>query len=342
LAGPVCGENSSATAKLSADGSTLLFGTYLDNCGVPGIAVASDGSIYAGVSPTQGGDTTSVLHLTNPNPAAISLDQIWNAFSGDASAVVGGGLFTLATSGFQPSAVNLGINPSQNLPLELSGVQVKFDGVPAAILSTAPGQIMVAVPQDLLVPDTRGGSVERSPGNMSFLSVQLIYNGVLSNKVLMPVSKSLPGLLTLDFPNLPGGSPDGNVRNEDGTPNDINHPAALGSTITLFATGMGATSPPVAPGSVAQSLAILPVTPVYSTWQTGTPGMIPPPENVFSVPGFVSSMFQIQVQVPATTQSLQGIGVGNGVTRASIGLQFEIAITDVIPPVSNIVGVYVK
>jgi len=70
--------------------------------------------------------------------------------------------------------------------------------------------------------------------------------------------------------------------------------------------------------------------------------MIPPPENVFSVPGFVSSMFQIQVQVPATTQSLQGIGVGNGVTRASIGLQFEIAITDVIPPVSNIVGVYVK
>ena len=320
LAGPVCAENSSVIVKLSADGSTLLFGTYLDTCGIPAIAAAGDGSIYAGVSPTQSGDTMSVLHLTNPNPASISLDRIWNSFSGDASAVAGGGLYTLTTSGFQPSAVNLGINPSQNLPLELSGVQVKFDGVPAAILSTAPGQIMVAVPQDLSIPDTRGG-VEKSPGNASFLSVELIYNGVLSNKVLMPVRRSLPGLLTLDFPNLPSGFVDGNIRNQDGTLNDVNHPAALGSTITLFATGMGATNPVVATGSVAQSLAVSPVTHVYPTWLTGGP------ENVFSVPGFVSSMFQIQVPVPPYIQDLQGTSVGNGVTRASIGLLFAIVIT---------------
>jgi uncharacterized protein (TIGR03437 family) len=236
--------------------------------------------------------------------------------------------------------VDLGINPSQDLPLELSGVQVKFDGVPAAILSTAPGQIIVAVPQDLLIPDTRGRAVEKGRGNAAVLaSVQVVYNGVASNPAWMPVSKSLPGLLTLDFPNLPSSSPDGNVRNQDGTQNDVNHPAALGSTITLFATGMGATNPVVAPGSVAQSLTILPVTPVYSTWQTGAPGMLPPPENVFSVPGFVSSMFQIQVQVPS---SVQGLHVGNGVTRATVGLQFAIILADEIPPVSNIVGVYVK
>ncbi len=35
------------------------------------------------------------------------------------------------------------------------------------------------------------------------------------------------------------------VENEDGTVNDVNHPAPIGSTITLFATGMGATNPPV-------------------------------------------------------------------------------------------------
>src|SRR5580698_2135946 len=117
----------------------------------------------------------SVLHLTNPNPATISLDQIWNAFSGDASVVVGGGLYTLATSGFQPSAVNLGINPSQNLPLELNGVQVNFDGVPAAILSTAPGQIIVSAPPDLYPSDPRSGAAGkgRSPA-----SVTLVYNGV--------------------------------------------------------------------------------------------------------------------------------------------------------------------
>ena len=169
--------------------------------------------------------------------------------------------------------------------------------------------------------------------------MQLSYNGARSNSVWMPVSKSLPGLLTLDSPNLPGGFPDGNVRNQEGTLNDINHPAAAGSTITLFATGMGATNPVAPTGSVAQSLTILPVTPVYSTFQTASPTMYPPPEKVFSVPGFVSSMFQIQVQVPS---SVQGLQVGNGVTRASIGLQFAVVIGDEIPAVSNLVGVYVK
>ncbi len=98
LAGPACSPNpanSSAIARLSADGSTLQFGTYLDTCGVPAIAAASDGSLYAGVAPNQDSNATSVLRLSNPNPAPLSLDQISNAFSGDASAVVGGGLYTI-------------------------------------------------------------------------------------------------------------------------------------------------------------------------------------------------------------------------------------------------------
>ena len=44
-------------------------------------------------------------------------------------------------SAFGPTAAEASpINPSQTLPDQLGGVQVKFDGVPAAILAVAPGR----------------------------------------------------------------------------------------------------------------------------------------------------------------------------------------------------------
>ncbi len=218
LAGPACSIYSGAVAKLSADGNTLQYGTYLPYCGAPVIA-SFEGLLYAGVGPNQG-DATSVLRLSDLNAGPVSIDQISNAFSGDASVVVGLGLYTIATSGFQPVAINLGINPGETLPDQLSGVQVKFDGVPAAILAVAPGQVIVAVPDLLGSPDEPRGIVGQSSSKANlFTSVQLFYNGVLSNSLWMPVSNSLPGLLTVDFPNLMNDA-DGNVRNQDGTPNN--------------------------------------------------------------------------------------------------------------------------
>ncbi len=100
LAGPGCPDNfeaSGAIARLSQDGSALEFATYIDTCGVRAVALASDGSIYVGTSglPCGADSIARVLHLNSTNPQAISLDQISNAFSGDSSAVVGGGLYSL-------------------------------------------------------------------------------------------------------------------------------------------------------------------------------------------------------------------------------------------------------
>jgi uncharacterized protein (TIGR03437 family) len=84
----------------------------------------------------------------------------------------------------------------------------------------------------------------------------------------MPVSSVPAGLLTEDFP-VPQLHPDfadAVAYNQDGTPNDIAHPTAAGSTITLFATGVGATDPQVAPASLAQSEAIRPVAAL--SWRT--------------------------------------------------------------------------
>jgi uncharacterized protein (TIGR03437 family) len=256
-------------------------------------------------------------------------------------------LYSIATSGFSPSTVNLGINPSENLPTQLSGVEVTFDGVPAAILSTAPGQIIVAAPQNLpILSDARPGEVERSRYNETvFTSVQLLYNGVPSNTVSMPVSKSLPGLLTLDAlnPVYHADYADANARNQDGTLNSATNPAPAGSTITLFTTGVGATNPPVAPGSIALSPGVSPITPLYSSWETAGPGIgeAAVPLVVSDVPGFVSAVFQVQIPVPTAIQNLPGTDLGNGIMRVVVALQLGVLVVDVTPPVSNLVAVYV-
>jgi uncharacterized protein (TIGR03437 family) len=117
-----------------------------------------------------------------------------------------------------------------------------------------------------------------------------------------------------------------------------------GSTITLFLTGAGATDPPVSPGSIAQTLGITPVTPLYSSWETAGPGpgQSAIPETVTSVPGFVSSMFQIQMQVPANIQNLPGTDLGNGIRRVQVGLELGVLVEPVSPLASNLIFLYVN
>jgi uncharacterized protein (TIGR03437 family) len=345
MGGPACGVTSSAVAKLSPDGSSLEFATYLDNCGAPGIALAPDGSLDVGVSPSRYGAPAGVLNLDTAKTPSISLDQIVNAFSGDGSVVVGGGLYSLTTVGLQAPTIDLGLNASQDLPTELGGVQVRFDGVPAPILHTSPGQVIVVPPSNL--PASRGSPVRvSSAGSPTFTAVQLFANGVSSNVVWMPVAASRPGLLTMDFPSLPRYSISSNAvadaYNQDGTKNDADHPAALGSTITLFATGMGATDPPVDPGSIARSDSVTPVTPVYVSWKRGFSIGPATPEMVSSLPGFVSALFQIHIQVPASLQSLGGTMLPNGIESVPVGLYLALPVSTYYPPTSNIVNVFVK
>jgi uncharacterized protein (TIGR03437 family) len=273
------------------------------------------------------GGSAGLLHLGTANAPGIALNQIANAFSGDASAVAAGGLYSLSGTGFSPPAIDLGLTPDQSLPLQLGGIQVKFDGAPAAILETSPGRVTVVPPSDR--PAGRENEIIRG-----FTAVQLFSGEGASNIGWMPISKLLPGLLTVDFPNLLPHSDfaDGNVRNQDGTHNDQNHPAATGSTITLFVTGLGATN----------SQTGIPLTPVYSTWQLPSPLQNPPPEIVTRANGFISAVFQVAMQVPDSIQNLGGVSVGNGVRRVVVGLQFKLPFSGEIPPASNLVGVYVK
>jgi uncharacterized protein (TIGR03437 family) len=329
VGGPACGASllSSAVAQITADGSSLQFATYLHNCDVPAIATTRDGTVYVGASGASSSDSAGVLRWTPAAPPAVALDRIANAFSGDVASVVPGGLYTLSGSGLAPASIDLTLKPSQDLPRQLGGVRVLFDGIAGSIVQVAIGRVIVAAPAEL---PALGRSM---PG---FTDVQVVSNGVASNAVSMPVAKSAPGLLTQDYPNPQTNFPDAYAVDEDGAPNGPDHPAAPGSTITLYATGLGATIPPVDPGAVARSASPSPVVPVYSSWATWGPTGNPPAELVHTVPGVVNSVFEVKIKIPNPVTNASGL------QRVAVFLRFTVPVSSSVPPASNIVGIYVK
>jgi uncharacterized protein (TIGR03437 family) len=327
IAGPDCSSFTSAIAKLSADGSALDYATYLPNCGVPSLALAADGSVYVGASPAPGVAETSVLHLTPASAPPISLNDISNAFSGDASAVAANGLYSLGYSGITPTAANLGLNSSQPLPTSLDGVEVLFDGVSAGLDEVSAGQILVVAPLLPIESDSRTGGAPVYTFNPlpTFTAVQIVYNGSASNTVWMPVSRSQPGLLTTDMtsPMLHAAGADAVALNADGTPNSASNPAAAGSTVTLYATGLGAL-------------------PIYDTWESAGPSSTPPPLAVAAAGGFIAPVLQIEAPIPSSYETLPGTDIGNGIRRVDFTLTLAIYVASLSTPISNTVGFYVK
>jgi uncharacterized protein (TIGR03437 family) len=306
LGGPAClylaPFQSSAVAKISPDGTALEFATYLDNCMPPGIALAADGSVYAGVTSTDPNGPAGVLRVPASGAGPV-LNSIANAFSGDATAVVEGGLFALMP-GYGPGSV------------------VTFDGVPVSPLRFAAGRAIVTVPPLL---HRRDGTLP------SFTMVQIVAGGQVSNPVWMPVAARLPGLMTRSYPDLPVAAypgPDAFALNADGTVNDAAHPAAAGSPVTLFATGMG--EPPLPP--------------VYTSWdQLNLPppsSGAPPGAAVSPAPGMPAGVYQVVEAVPANVKT--GTPDANGVYRVPVALQFQLYYGSFPPPASNTVYVYVR
>jgi uncharacterized protein (TIGR03437 family) len=128
-----------------------------------------------------------------------------------------------------------------------------------------------------------------------------------------------PGFLTRLYPALPpAGTVDGNIRNADGTLNDPQHPAAPGSTVTLFATGL--TAPGVVP----------------LLWNA------PPPQDQYQqysflsgnarhMAGFIDAIWAVDFQIPAAPgDGVYVVPVPGVLTRFQIGY------------VGSGLGVYVK
>ncbi len=132
------------------------------------------------------------------------------------------------------------------LPTELGGVRVTIDGRDAPLFLASLRKVTLQVPWD--VP----------PGE--FVPVQTFFGGQQSNVLMIPVHNTTPGVYTLDR----SGRGHAKVINQDGTVNSPANPAAPGSVIVVYATGLGEVAPSVETGKPAPvdelSSAVFPVT----------------------------------------------------------------------------------
>jgi uncharacterized protein (TIGR03437 family) len=299
-----CGLSGSAfVSRLSPDGSTLLFSSYLDMCAQAApVALAPDGSVYAGVTRSA---HASVLGIPVAPPSGMVIERAVNAFSGAAGYAVPGMLLTITGENLAPASIDLGFADPDPLPTQLGEVQVLFDGTPAQILQVAADHLTCVVPAGVKGQDSA--------------SVQVVSGSQTGAPFVLPTyAYGLVGLLTRSFPNLPPrGSVDGNIRNADGSLNDAQHPAAPGSTVTLFATGL------TGPGAFSLLWNAPPVQrfeAIYSLSGTAR-----------HMSGFIDALYAIDFRIPdAPGQGVYLVPVPGVLTRAEIGR------------VGSGLGVYVK
>src|SRR5260370_41544960 len=120
------------------------------------------------------------------------------------------------------ATARMGVMQSGVLANNVAGVQVCFDGVAAPLLSVSAKEIDLVAPFGL--------------ANKSATTIQVQYNDVKSNAVQVAVTGIALQLLE--------------VLNADGSVNSASNPAAAGSAMALYLSGVGQTDPPSQDGQV--------------------------------------------------------------------------------------------
>ena len=194
----------------------------------------------AGFAPTQSGPFPAGVAGTgvylwslspNANAQTFPLACLGNPATYQTGPIAPGGFVTLFGSGLGPQQ---GVQPQATLqtpfPTRAAGVEVTFDGTPAPLLWVQDAQINVVAPWSL------------TPGQTT--QVCVIYSGAKTNCLSWPVVETAPAVFTAS---------DGVhalALNQDGSLNSASNPAALGSIVTVFATGLGPITPPQADGTL--------------------------------------------------------------------------------------------
>jgi len=168
--------------------------------------------------------------LTNAPP--ISAPQaVYNTASYQSGIIAPGELVNIGGANLGPA--NAVIAPAGNLPTSLGGVQVNFDGTPAALSYVSSNLLVAQVPFGV------------KPGGTASMTVS--YQNSTGIAVPLVVANAVPGIYTQSA----DGTGVGSVVNPDGSLNSSTHPAARGSYVALYATGLGAVSPALANGQAA-------------------------------------------------------------------------------------------
>jgi uncharacterized protein (TIGR03437 family) len=233
-----------------------------------------------------------------PKPT-FTAGSITNAASFQSGSIAPGEIITIFGAHLGPTRLTsfYATDPT-HLTKSISGTRVLFNGFPAPMIYVSAGQLSAIVPY----------SVAGSPT----VTAQVEYNQVKSDPIQAPVSATAPGLF------MRNASGAGAILNQDGSLNTPATPAAVGSTIVLFGTGEGQTSPPGVDGLLATAVFPKPNAAVSVT----IGGVDAKVEYSGAAPLEVAGVFQINVDVPGAVTPGDAVPVivkiGNSVSQKNL------------------------
>jgi uncharacterized protein (TIGR03437 family) len=256
--------------KFDSNGGELWsrqFGTYeVDSAWA---VAAEEAAVYV-----EGGRLLAKFGKTAPQ-SDPSRPRITEGCVVNAASLLGGGIapgemVTIFGTGLGPEQIVT--TPAEGPPVtELAGTRVLFNGVPGALIHVSDKQVSAVTP-------TSGGV------HGLVIDVLVEVRGIASNFVDVPVLPARPGLFTRDGKQAV-------ALNEDGTVNSTANPAAAGSVITLFATGLSEAAETSASFSVSED-----------DWPVAG-------EVLSTAVGAIPGMIEVKVRVPQGSTATDALAV---------------------------------
>lgn len=248
------------------------------------VTAAYSGGNSLSYSYDHAGNLVQSLVATAVSGAAPQIFEggVLNAASFIGGGVAPGEIIVIYGNGLGPATLlTESITPLATFSNYVGQTSVFFDGVPAPVIYASAGQSAVVVPY--------------SVAGRTQTQLILDYQGRSSNAVTLPVTAAAPGLFSANS----SGTGNGSIVNQDGTINSPTNPAAKSSTIALYGTGAGQTSPPGVDGEIANSVYPAPVLPVTVT----IGGIGAQVTYAGAAPTLVAGIIQIDAVIPSGVPS---------------------------------------
>ena len=289
---------------------------------IPASDIATAGTaLVTAFNPAPGGGTSNALTFTitvpPPPQPTINSGGIVNvaSYTITSTSVASGSIAAIFGSNLSDGTVcvpdNCGPNFDSNqkvIPI-MSGAQVSFNGIFAPILSTpGNGQLNVQIPVEL--------------AGAASATVQVTVKGQSSPSSTVSLAPLSPGLISINS----SGAGQGAILNDKDANLGIQslvapvgsapnaHPAAPGDVIEIYATGLGAMTPPVSTGMRPQGL------PQTVTKPIVTIGGIPATVSFSGLASCCVGLNQVNVVVPPGTPADNAVwvvlSIGGAITNA--------------------------
>ncbi len=242
---------------------------------------------------------TDVSDCAPPQPCyaaagiANSAASIPGYFAPNSFLTIYGTNLSYVTGSLGPGDISGGRLPV-NGEIQGTEVGVLIGNLPGYVYYVSPNQVNVLIPS-LLIPGP--------------VTIQLQSRGIYGPPVQINLTAAAPALFQLDASNVIATHGNGPLVTPDS-------PAQAGEVVVLYATGLGVTSPAIAPGELpaaAWPLANLSDFQVQLNGAAVDPKLI---QYAGDAPGF-AGLFQINLQLPAACPSNPEIRIGFGASPGS-------------------------